>query len=177
MIASAMSKRSCRAAGGLQRPSERRALPTFPSTIYLMIVCRPDEPTDFSRSFSPQCNAVRKVRRPRPEPPESKESGRPPRVDRDGILRYRLGAFLFLASWATTVRTMPTSRSKLLRGRDDMEEFHLRRREADGPNPRIPAVGAMVSGSLVHHQAAEIRRRKSVGSARRARIVKVDSRP
>ena len=25
------------------------------------------------------------------EPPESNESGRPPRVDRDGFLRYRLG--------------------------------------------------------------------------------------
>ncbi|EJK76140.1 hypothetical protein THAOC_02114 [Thalassiosira oceanica] len=51
-----------------------------------------------------------------------------------------------------------------------MEEFHLRRREAYGPNPRIPAVGALVSGSFVRHQAAEIRRRKSVGSAWRARI-------
>ncbi|EJK59716.1 hypothetical protein THAOC_20026, partial [Thalassiosira oceanica] len=45
-----------------------------------------------------------------------------------------------------------------------------------GPNPRIPTVGAMVPGSFVRHQAAEIRRRKSVGSARRARIVEVDSR-
>ncbi|EJK43973.1 hypothetical protein THAOC_37533 [Thalassiosira oceanica] len=59
-------------------------------------------------------------------------------------------------SWATTVHTMPTSRPKLLREQDDMEEFHLRRREADGPNPRIPAVGAMVFGSFVHHRAAEI---------------------
>jgi len=42
---------------------------------------------------------------------------------------------------------------------------------------RIPAVGAMVSGTFVRHRAAEIRRRKSVGSARRARIVEVDSRP
>ncbi|EJK48889.1 hypothetical protein THAOC_32283 [Thalassiosira oceanica] len=35
-----------------------------------------------------------------------------------------------------------------------MEEFHPRRREADGPNP---AVGALAFGSFVHHQAAEIR--------------------
>ncbi|EJK57565.1 hypothetical protein THAOC_22379, partial [Thalassiosira oceanica] len=89
-----------------------------------------------------------------------------------GLSDYQGTLGLSFPSWPTTVRTMPTSRPKLLRGRDDMEEFHLRRREADGPNPRIPAVGAMVSGSLVHHQAAEIRRRKSVGSARRARIVK-----
>jgi len=37
MIASPMSRRSCRAAGGLRRPSESRALPTFPSTIYFMM--------------------------------------------------------------------------------------------------------------------------------------------
>ena len=37
MIASAMSRRSCRTAGGLRRQSESRALPTFPSTIYFMM--------------------------------------------------------------------------------------------------------------------------------------------
>ena len=37
MAVSAMSRRSLRAAGGLRRPSESRALPTFPSTIYFMM--------------------------------------------------------------------------------------------------------------------------------------------
>ncbi|EJK64920.1 hypothetical protein THAOC_14291, partial [Thalassiosira oceanica] len=37
MAVSAMSRRSLRAAGGLRRPSESRALPTFLSTIYLMM--------------------------------------------------------------------------------------------------------------------------------------------
>ena len=37
MIVSTMSRRLLRAAGGLRRPPESRALPTFPSTIYLMM--------------------------------------------------------------------------------------------------------------------------------------------
>ncbi|EJK46361.1 hypothetical protein THAOC_34973 [Thalassiosira oceanica] len=38
-ISYVMSRRSLRAAGGLRRPSESRALPTFLSTIYLMMMC------------------------------------------------------------------------------------------------------------------------------------------
>ena len=37
MIATAMSRRSLRAAGGLRRLSESHTLPTFPLTIYLMM--------------------------------------------------------------------------------------------------------------------------------------------
>ncbi|EJK46237.1 hypothetical protein THAOC_35104 [Thalassiosira oceanica] len=46
---------------------------------------------------------------------------------------------------------MPTSQPSLLREReqDNMEGIHLRRHKADGPNPRIPAVGADVFGSFV----------------------------
>ncbi|EJK66811.1 hypothetical protein THAOC_12227 [Thalassiosira oceanica] len=85
MIASAMSRRSCRAAGGLWRPSKRKpSLAYFPSTIYrLYDVCRPDEPTDFPDLFLPDADATMQRRLKDPKTmartaPESKESGRPP---------------------------------------------------------------------------------------------------
>ena len=46
---------------------------------------------------SPGLDGVRKIRRHRPEPPESEESGRPPRVGEDGFLRYRLDVRTILA--------------------------------------------------------------------------------
>ncbi|EJK49500.1 hypothetical protein THAOC_31618 [Thalassiosira oceanica] len=61
--------------------------------------------------------------------------------------------------------------------RYEKQGIRLRRGEADGPNPRIPAVGADMFGSFIRRRVAEIRRRKSVGSTRRACIVEVDSRP
>ncbi|EJK67406.1 hypothetical protein THAOC_11568 [Thalassiosira oceanica] len=52
---------------------------------------------------------------------------------------------------------MPTSRPKLVGHQDDIKGIHLRRREADGPNPRITAVQADVFGSFVRRRATEIR--------------------
>ncbi|EJK59652.1 hypothetical protein THAOC_20091, partial [Thalassiosira oceanica] len=46
---------------------------------------------------SPQFDGVRKVRRHRPKPPESEESGRLPRVSEDGFLRYHLDVRTILA--------------------------------------------------------------------------------
>ena len=46
---------------------------------------------------SPRLDGVRKIRRHRPKPPESEESGRPPRVGEDGFLRYRLDVRTILA--------------------------------------------------------------------------------
>ncbi|EJK57656.1 hypothetical protein THAOC_22275, partial [Thalassiosira oceanica] len=40
------------------------------------------------------------------------------------------------------------SRPKLVPSQDDIEEIHLRRREADGPIPWIPALRAMIFGSF-----------------------------
>ncbi|EJK56813.1 hypothetical protein THAOC_23223, partial [Thalassiosira oceanica] len=54
----------------------------------------------------PDANRLLKVRRPWPKPPESKESGRPPRVNGDGILRYRLGWEPILAVEVGIVRTV-----------------------------------------------------------------------
>ena len=53
MIFSAMSRASIRAAAGLRRPSESRALPTFPSTIYLMMCVGPMSQPTFPNFFSP----------------------------------------------------------------------------------------------------------------------------
>ena len=53
MAVFALSRASIRAAGDLRRPSESRALPTFPSTIYLMMcVGLLSQPT-FPNFFSP----------------------------------------------------------------------------------------------------------------------------
>ena len=53
MIATAMSRRSLRAAGGLRRPSESHTLPTFPLTIYLMMCGGLTSPTTYLIFFSP----------------------------------------------------------------------------------------------------------------------------
>ena len=56
---------------------------------------------------------------------------------------------LKLVTPIVTVRTMFSSRPKLLREQDDVEGICLRRREADSTNPRIPAVGADVFGFFI----------------------------
>ena len=71
----------------------------------------------------------------------------------------RMGMLLWglsFSSWATTYTKCPLQRPKLLRGQDDIEGIRLRRREADGPIPWIPAVRAMVFGSFVHRCIGEI---------------------
>ncbi|EJK76934.1 hypothetical protein THAOC_01271, partial [Thalassiosira oceanica] len=91
MIASAMSRRSCRAAAGLRRPSESPALRLLSrrlSTGLLDDACRPDEPTGFPDLFLPDATS----------PERSEDHGpnrRNPRnlavrlgVDGDGFLRY-----------------------------------------------------------------------------------------
>ena len=50
---SAMSRASIRAAGDLRRPSESRALPTFPSTIYLMMCVGPMSQPTCENEISP----------------------------------------------------------------------------------------------------------------------------
>ncbi|EJK71104.1 hypothetical protein THAOC_07487, partial [Thalassiosira oceanica] len=49
---------------------------------------------------------------PWPEPPESKESGRPPRVGEDGFLRYRLGWEPILAVKVIILRTYSAVRKR-----------------------------------------------------------------
>ncbi|EJK61621.1 hypothetical protein THAOC_17858, partial [Thalassiosira oceanica] len=51
----------------------------------------PDGDDNGPGSEPPPHGRFRYIRRSWPEAPESKESGRPPRVDGDGFLRYRLG--------------------------------------------------------------------------------------
>ncbi|EJK61375.1 hypothetical protein THAOC_18153 [Thalassiosira oceanica] len=58
MIASAMPRPSIRAAAGLQRPSVSRALPAFPSTIYLMMRARRVKPTDLQERNLPKGTIV-----------------------------------------------------------------------------------------------------------------------
>ncbi|EJK52219.1 hypothetical protein THAOC_28536 [Thalassiosira oceanica] len=68
------------------------------------------------------------------------------------ILRIRANGRVYgvFPSCATTVLRTNDTQPKLLREQDgDMEGIRLRRREADGANPRIPAVGAMVFGYFV----------------------------
>ncbi|EJK59637.1 hypothetical protein THAOC_20106, partial [Thalassiosira oceanica] len=51
---------------------------------------------------SPRLDGARKIRRPGPQPPESEDWGRPPRVGEDGILPYRLALATILAvKWAS----------------------------------------------------------------------------
>ena len=62
------------------------------------------------------------------------------------------------------LRTKTTlSRPKLFGHQEDMEGIRLRRREADGPIPQIPAVWADVFGSFVRRRVGEIRCPKIVG--------------
>ncbi|EJK61451.1 hypothetical protein THAOC_18061, partial [Thalassiosira oceanica] len=96
MAVSAMSQRLLRAAGGHLRPSESRALPTFPSTIYLM-VCAGRGDQRSSDIESPRPDGVRKIRRHGLTPPESGYLSPPTRVDEDGFLRYRLAVGTILA--------------------------------------------------------------------------------
>ncbi|EJK76061.1 hypothetical protein THAOC_02197 [Thalassiosira oceanica] len=96
MIVTAMSRRLLRAPGGLWRPSESRALPTFLSTIYLMMCAgRGDQRS--SDIESPRLDGVRKIRRHGLTPPECGGLSPPTRVGKDGFLRYRLAVGTILA--------------------------------------------------------------------------------
>ncbi|EJK55369.1 hypothetical protein THAOC_24904 [Thalassiosira oceanica] len=57
MAVSAMSLCLLRAAGGLRRPSESRALPTFLSTVYLMMCCGLTSPTDLREGDLPDATS------------------------------------------------------------------------------------------------------------------------
>ena len=58
------------------------------------------------------------------------------------------GGGLFFPGWATLRTKTTLIWPKLVPEQDDIEEFHLRQREADGPIPWIPAFRAMVFGSF-----------------------------
>ncbi|EJK70448.1 hypothetical protein THAOC_08195, partial [Thalassiosira oceanica] len=98
MAVSAMSRRLLRAAGGLRRPSESRALPTFPSTIYFMMCVGLTSQPTCEREISPM---QRRTKDPKTsaqvKPPETEVWGRIPRVGEDGFLQYRLALATILA--------------------------------------------------------------------------------
>ena len=95
-IVSSFSWPSCRAPGGLRRPSESRAFPTSKPTIYLMMCAgRGDQRS--SDIESPRLDGVRKIRRHGHKPPESGDLCPAICVDEDGFLRYRLAVETILA--------------------------------------------------------------------------------
>ena len=96
MAVSGMSRRLLRAAGGLRRPSESRSLPTFLSTVYLMMCAGRGDQRSFDIE-SPRLDGVRKIRRHGHKPPESGDLCPAIRVDEDGFLRYRLAVETILA--------------------------------------------------------------------------------
>ena len=60
MIATAMSRRSIRAAGGLRRPSQSHSSPTFPLTIYLMMCAGPNSQPIFATRFLPDATSYKR---------------------------------------------------------------------------------------------------------------------
>ncbi|EJK69059.1 hypothetical protein THAOC_09722, partial [Thalassiosira oceanica] len=91
-------------------PSRRRlpaapGKPSFPyfKVYYLPRRCVLAEPSQRTCDVeSPRLDGARKIRRPWPQPPESEDWGRPPRVGEDGILPYRLALATILAvKWAS----------------------------------------------------------------------------
>ncbi|EJK45903.1 hypothetical protein THAOC_35461, partial [Thalassiosira oceanica] len=86
-------------------PSRRRlpaapGKPSFPyfKVYYLPRRCVLAEPSQRTCDVeSPRLDGARKIRRPGPQPPESEDWGRPPRVGEDGILPYRLALATILA--------------------------------------------------------------------------------
>ncbi|EJK68458.1 hypothetical protein THAOC_10364 [Thalassiosira oceanica] len=98
-IVSALSRRSCRAAGG-----SRQRAPGYFKVYYLPRRCVLAEPSQRTCDVeSPRLDGARKIRGPWPQPPESEDWGRPPRVGEDkGILPYRLALATILAvKWAS----------------------------------------------------------------------------
>ena len=88
MITSAMSRRSCRAAGSLRRPSETRALPASRSTIYLDDACSPSRDRWLLRTIPPRCGGLRRNRRHVPSSTRSEHSGTVPRSGVGGFLHH-----------------------------------------------------------------------------------------
>ncbi|EJK65431.1 hypothetical protein THAOC_13706 [Thalassiosira oceanica] len=98
-IVSALSRRSCRAAGGSRRPPESRAVCLYFKVYYLpqrCVLAEPSQRTCDVESPRPD-DGARKIRRPGPQPPVSEDWGRTPRVGEDGILPYRLSLATILA--------------------------------------------------------------------------------
>ncbi|EJK44710.1 hypothetical protein THAOC_36730 [Thalassiosira oceanica] len=96
---SALSRRSCRAADGSRRAAPGKpSFPYFKVYYYLprqWVLAEPSQRT--CDVESPRLDGARKIRRPGPQPPESEDWGRPPRVSEDGILPYRLALATILA--------------------------------------------------------------------------------